>query len=150
MRLPRLLFLVLLVAACFSCKKPQGFEYRDTRNFKIDKLGFDKTTVSMELVYFNPNNFGVNLKHVDCDVYVNHNYVGKYLLDTMMHIPRKAEFSIPSRMEVDMRNIYKNALNTLLSNDVLVEVKGNTRVGKAGIFITVPFNYEGRHKFDLF
>ena len=141
---------LVCVLLLFSCKKPQGFEYRDTRNFKIDKLGFDKTTVYMELVYFNPNNFGVNLKHVDCDVYVNHNYVGKYLLDTMMHILRKAEFSIPSRMDVDMRNIYKNALNTLLSTDVLLEVKGTTKVGKAGIFINVPFNYEGRHKFAFF
>ncbi|WP_153800188.1 LEA type 2 family protein [Foetidibacter luteolus] len=141
---------LILATALLACKKPQGFEYRDTRNFKIDKLGFDKTTVYMELVYFNPNNFGVNLKHVDCDVYVNQNYVGKYLLDTLMHISRKSEFSIPSRMEVDMRNIYKNALNTLLSNDVLVQVKGNTKVGKAGIFVNVPFSYEGRHKFNLF
>lgn len=140
----------LLLSFFWACTKPQGFEYRDTKNFKVEKLGFDKSTVMMDLVYFNPNNFGVQLKHVDCDIYVDHNYLGKYVLDTLMHIDRKAEFSLPSKMEVDMRNVYKNTLHVLLGQDVLVEVKGNTRLGKAGIFINVPFVYTGRHKIDFF
>jgi hypothetical protein len=53
-------------------------------------------------------------------------------------------------MSVDMKGLFKNALNILFSNEVLVTVKGTTRVGKAGIFITVPFSYEGRHKLELF
>ncbi len=130
--------------------KPQGFDYRDVKNIRVEKLGFDRTLLSLELVYFNPNNFGVNLKHVDCDVYIDHSFLGRFVLDTLMHIDRKAEFSLPSRMEVDMKSMFKNAFNVLISSDVLVSVKGNTRVGKAGIFINVPFNYEGRHKVDLF
>jgi hypothetical protein len=31
-----------------------------------------------------------------------------------------------------------------------INVKGTTRVGKAGFFATVPFNYEARHKLSLF
>src|SRR4051812_21155443 len=88
--------ILLLLVAMAGCKKPGGFEYREVKNFKIDSLGFEKTTVSMDLIYFNPNNFGVNLKSIDCDVYVEHNYLGKYLLDTTMHIAKKSEFAIPS------------------------------------------------------
>ena len=51
----------------------------------------------MKLVYFNPNSFGVNLKRIDCDVYVDHNYLRKYLLDTVMHIAKKSEFVVPSK-----------------------------------------------------
>lgn len=142
---------IILVLVLFSaCRKPQGFDYRDIKNVKIEKLGFDNTTVSMDLVYFNPNGFGVDLKRVDCDVYINNNFLGKYILDTTMHIGRKVEFSLPSRMNVDMRGFYKNALNLLFNNEVLVDVKGTTRVGKAGFFVTVPFHYEGRHKINLF
>ena len=143
-----------VIAAFFliavSCKKPASFEYRDMKNFRISNVGVEKSTVSMELVYFNPNKFGVDLRHVDCDIYLDKNFVGKFILDTMMHIDRTSEFSLPTHMDVDMRNVFKNALNLLFSKDVLVGAKGTTRVGKGGIFITVPFNYEGRHKVEMF
>lgn len=146
----RLLLFSILVTLAFACQKPQGFDYRDIRNFKVEKLGFDKSTVSMDLVYYNPNNFGVQLRKVDCDVYINEKYLGKYQLDTMMAIPKKSEFILPSRMQVDMKNVFKNTVSVLFSKDVLVKVKGTTRVGKGNLFINVPVNYEGRHEFELF
>ena len=133
-----------------SCAKPQGFDYRDMKNLKIENLGFDQTALSMELVYYNPNGFGVDLKKVDCDVYVDNSYLGKFQLDTLMHIQRRAEFMLPSRILVDMKTVLKNGLNLLFSQEILINVKGTTRVGKAGIYATVPFNYEGRHKLSLF
>lgn len=145
-----LLTAILIIITFTACQKPQGFDYRDVKNVKIEKLGFDQTAVSLDLVYFNPNSFGVDLKRVDCDVYINNNFLGKYVLDTTMHIGRKSEFTLPSKMNVDMRSVFKNAVNLLFSNEVLVSIKGTTRVGKAGFFLTVPFHYEGRHKLDLF
>jgi LEA14-like dessication related protein len=103
----------------------------------------------MDLVYFNPNNFGVNLKNVDCDIYLDNTYVGKFLLDTLMHIPKSAEFTLPASMDVDMRNIFKNTFNVLFSREVLIGAKGTTRVGKGGVYVTIPFNYQGRHKVEL-
>lgn len=140
--------LILLFAA--SCKKPQSFDYRDLKNLKIENVGYEKTALSMDLVYYNPNGFGVDLKKVDCDVYVDNTYLGKFQLDTLMHIPRRAEFNLPSRILVDMKSLLKNSLNLLFSKEVLVNVKGTTRVGKAGFYTTVPFNYEARHKLNLF
>jgi LEA14-like dessication related protein len=149
MRSVYFLFVMLLAAACFSCKKPQGFDYKDMKNFKVSNWGFDKSLVSMDLVYYNPNNFGVDLRNVNCDIYVDNTYVGKFLLDTLMHIPRNAEFTLPARMQVDMRNIFKNTINVLFSREVLVGAKGTTRIGKGGVFLNIPINYEGRHKVDL-
>ena len=141
---------LLLIVLISGCKKPQSFEYRDLKNFKIDSLGFEQSGVSMDLVYFNPNNYGVDLKHIDCDVYVDHNYLGKYILDTTMHIAKRSEFVVPSRMNVNMKNLFKNALTSVFSQELLLEVNGTTRVGKAGIYITFPFTYSGHHKFSMF
>ncbi len=116
----------------------------------MHKVGLDRSTVSMDLVYFNPNKFGVDLRHVDCDLYVDGTFAGKFLLDTLMHIQRESEFALPANIDVDMRNIFKNSLNVLFTREVLVGAKGNCRVGRGGIFINVPFNYEGRHKVDFF
>ncbi|MBS1747181.1 MAG: LEA type 2 family protein [Bacteroidetes bacterium] len=120
------------------------------KNLKIDSVGLVNSKISLELVYFNPNNFGVDLKHINCDVYINHNYLGKYVLDTTMHIPRRSEFSIPSSMSVDMKNIFKNALQAFLSNKVLVDINGSTRVGKSGFYITVPFKYSAMESFSIY
>jgi LEA14-like dessication related protein len=146
----RLLVYCLLLLAVTGCAKPQGFDYRDIKNFKVEKLGFDKSTISMDLVYYNPNNFSVELRKVDCDVYIEDQYLGKYQLDTLMSIPKKAEFTLPSKMEVSMKNVFKNTVSVLFSSEVLVKVKGTTRVGKGNFFINVPVNYEGRHQFELF
>jgi LEA14-like dessication related protein len=139
-----------MVALLASCSKPQGFDYRDVKNVHIENMGFNQTILAMDLVYYNPNGFGVDLKKVDCDVYVDNSFLGKFQLDTLMHIPRRAEFSLPSRIVVDMQSVLKNGLNLLFSKEVLINVKGTTRVGKAGFFATVPFNYEARHKLSLF
>jgi LEA14-like dessication related protein len=144
------IFLLAVLVLIMACNKPQSFEYRGMQNLKIDSVGLTKSKISLELVYFNPNNFGVNLRNVNCDVYINHNYLGKYVLDTLMRITKRSEFVIPSSMNVDMKNVYKNSLNTLLSKQVLVELRGSTRVGKSRIFITVPFNYSAMETFSLF
>lgn len=132
-----------------SCSKPQAFEYRDLKNFRVDSAGFTSSIVKMDLVYFNPNNFGVDLKNINCDVYLNQNYVGHYSLDTNMHIAKRSEFYVPSRMAVDMKNLIKNSLISLFSSDVLLEVKGTVRLGKSGFNMTIPFNYSGRQTFSL-
>lgn len=145
-----LLLLLLVVIISVSCKKPQAFIYRDLRNFKIDNWGVSKSRVSMSFVFFNPNNYGVNLKKVDCDLYVDSSYVGKFLLDTTMHIPKSAEFALPASFDVEMKNILKNTVNVLIGNEVLVSARGTTRVGKGGVYITIPFQYEGKQKLNLF
>ncbi len=104
----------------------------------------------MDFVFFNPNTFPVDLKKVDCDVYLDSNYVGKFLLDTTMHISQASEFILPAGLDVDMRNVFKNSLNLLINNEVLIGAKGTTRVGRGGIYVTIPFNYEGKQKLNLF
>lgn len=140
----------LLLLLFVACKKPQAFEYRGLKNFRIDSVGFVTSLVKMDLVYFNPNNYGVDLKNINCDVYLNQAYVGHYMLDTNMHIAKRSEFFIPSRMAVDMKNLLKNSLVSVLSPDVLLDVKGTVRLGKSGINITIPFHYSGRQSFSLF
>lgn len=147
-------YLRYLIPACLlfglvACSKPQSFDYRDVKNLKIESVGFDQTALSMDLVYYNPNGFGVDLRKVDCDVYVDNTYLGKFQLDTLMHIQRRSEFTLPSRIMVDMKTVLKNSLNFLFSQEVLLNVKGTTRVGKAGIFATIPFSYESRHKLSF-
>jgi LEA14-like dessication related protein len=149
MNFKKYIAILSIVFLAFACKRPQSFDYRDTKNLKISKFGFDKTSLSMDLVYFNPNSFGVTLKKVDCDIFIDKNFLGHFTLDTTISIEKRSEFVLPAKMLIDMKNIYKNALNLLFSKEIVLNVKGTTRLKKVGINFTVPVNYEGKHKLNL-
>jgi LEA14-like dessication related protein len=146
----RLSVIILMLVLLASCATPKDFEYREIRNIQMGKFGASGADLTLDLVYFNPNGFGVDLKKIDCDVYVNNVYLGKCQLDTSMHIPRKAEFVLPTKVQVDMQSVLKNGLNMLLGREVLINVKGTTRVGRSGFYKTVPFNYEVKQTLKLF
>jgi hypothetical protein len=38
---------------------------------ELKQLGFNQSAVNFELVYFNPNKFGLDLKKVESDVYID-------------------------------------------------------------------------------
>ncbi len=113
-------------------------------------MGFEKTSLSLDMVYFNPNGYGVELRKVDCDVFVDSNYLGHFNLDTSMHIPRKAEFTLPVHLDVNMKSVLKSGVGMFFNKEVLINVKGTTRLGRAGIFKTIPFDYSEKHSLNLF
>ncbi len=141
---------IILTILLISCSTPKELEYRDFKNFTIDKLGFSATTIKMDLVYYNPNNFGLQLKTTELDIFLDNNYLGHSIQEQFVSIPRREEFAIPVKIDVDMKNMLKNGFATLLRNEVMVKVTGTVTVGKANIFKNFPVNYEGRQQFTIF
>lgn len=146
--------LLTLSAACMlllpSCKLFLTPDYKDFRNLKISKWGIKESTVSMDLVYYNPNNYGFQIKKSETDVYVDGIYLGKAISDSLIKVDKKSEFIIPILLKTDMKNVFKNAWNALTHKTVLVQVKGTMTAGVAGVFKPFKVNYEGRHEPDLF
>ena len=148
---PRLLTWSLLVLGMtvlqLSCSAPKPIEYRDFKDFAIEKLGFTQSTVRMDLIYFNPNNVGLQLKRTDLDIFIDGTYLGHTAQEWQITVPKKRDFAIPIKIDVDMKNLLKNGWNTLTRKEVLVKVSGKIKMGKANVFISYPVNYEGRHSF---
>ncbi len=149
-KLPTLFIITILTTLLISCSTPKELEYRDFKNFTIDKLGFSATSIKMDLIYYNPNNFGLQLKSTELDIFLDNNYLGHSMQEQFVNIPRRQEFSIPVKVEVDMKNLLRNGMTTLLRSEVLVKVIGTVKVGKANLFKSLPVNYEGRQKFTIF
>ncbi len=125
-------------------------EYRDYKNFSIEKLGFSNSQVKLDLEYFNPNNFGLQLKRTELDIYINNTFLGHSSSDSLINIPRNNTFLLPIKFDADMKNLFKNAWNTMMGNEVTVKVTGKLKIGKANVFMSMPVDYEGKHKFSLF
>lgn len=145
-----LLLLVFTSTMLVSCGPPKALEYRDFKNFTIEKFGFTNSTVKMDLVYFNPNNYGLQLKNINLDIYINDVYLGHTSQEYQVTIPKKEEFSIPIQLAVDMRNLFKNSLNVMMKKEVMVKLTGSIKVGKANVFISFPVRYQEMETFTLF
>jgi LEA14-like dessication related protein len=139
-----------VIMALLSCSSPKALEYKTYHNFSINSLGYNKSSISLDLEYFNPNNFGMQLRKTDLDIFVNGNLLGHTSLDTLIRIPRRDTFSIPIKFDVDMQNAFKNAWNTLLGKDVLIRLSGKVKVGKGNVFMSFPVEYETKQTFSIF
>ena len=147
---PTLLIFFLLTNLLISCSVPKELEYRDFKNLTIEKMGFSFSAIKMDLIYYNPNNFGLELNRMDLDIFINNNYLGKTSQDYQISIPRREEFSIPIKIDVDMKNLLKNGFTTFLNNEVIIKVTGTIRIGKLSVFKSFVVNYEGKQQFTLF
>lgn len=125
-------------------------EYRAIKNVSIRSILSPAPTVSLDLVYFNPNRFGMDVRRLDCDVFVGGNLAGHLIMDTLLRIPANAESTLPASMSIDVRNVLSQSVNAFFNNEITLTIKGTTRVGKGGIFFTIPVNYTGKHKLNLF
>ena len=141
---------ILLTILLISCSSPKELEYREIRNFKVDKLGLKTSTLKTDLVFFNPNNFGLQLKKFDLDVFVDNNFLGHTTNDQLVAIPKKSEFAIPVKMDVEMKNLVKNGFNALVNKEVTLKVVGTIRAGNGTISKNFPINYEMKQNLSLF
>ena len=142
---------ILLIFLTPSCQAPKELVYRDFKNLSVDKIGFASTMLKIDLIYFNPNNFGLQLKYTDLDIFVDNNYLGHSSQDFQITIPRLSEFTLPLQIQLDMKNLMKNAIPTLLmGKEVMVKITGTVKLGKANVYKTFPVNYEGLQRFSTF
>ena len=103
----------------------------------------------MDLRFYNPNRFGVDLKNGDIDAYLNNKYLGKALLDENVQMPARDTFRLPLTFQISLSDMVGQGLNMLNSNnqEVLIKMVGTVRAGKAGVFVPVPVYYEGKQVF---
>jgi LEA14-like dessication related protein len=141
--------LLLIVIAMAACGKPLAPVYGGIENFRVNGLGVGQSAVSADLKYYNPNGFNMKLKSGTVDVYMNNRFLGKTILDTSIFIPAKDSFLIPVSMAVDMKQVYSNALDILLSNEVTIKLDGAAKLGKGLLFFNLPIQYEGKQKLDI-
>lgn len=132
------------------CGKPKQPDYIDFQHLRLAKAGLDQSRITFDLRYYNPNNFGVQLKEAQVDVFFNDKFIGHSVLDTVISVPKKDTFLIPVYMDVKLKNLVSNAAQLLLNPDVMVRLDGNARVSKGGISMNVPIKYEGKQRIDLF
>jgi len=133
-----------------SCRTPKDLEFRSFENLTLEKVGFTGASLNVDLVYYNPNNFGLELNRTDLDIFVDSSYLGHSSQDIQVAIPRRDIFTLPLKVELDMKNLLKNGLISLTRKSVVVRVVGKVKVGKAGVYKSFNVDYQTVQEVSLF
>jgi len=145
------LFLILGFSVLMtSCRDPKELEYREFRNLKVSSLGFSAAQISIDLVFFNPNNFGLELNRTDLAIFIDGSYLGQSSQQLQIGIRKKDSFVLPLQIDVDMKNLLKNGLTALLNKTVTVRLTGKIRVSKAGVSKSFPVDYQTIQNFSSY
>ena len=140
--------LLPLMMLGYSCKDVKDPEFRRVDNFGVKKVSFQDATIGFEVTYYNPNNFGVNVKEAEADVYIDSLYIGKFAQEKLVDVNKEAEFSIPFTGKIPLQKALEFNFKDLSNREVLLKAEGSAKVGKAGVYISKPIKYEGRHRLD--
>ena len=147
---PLWLFFFGLIIIMPSCREPKDLEFREFKNLSLEKIGFSSSNLNVDLVYYNPNNFSLELHRTDLDIYLDSNFLGHSSQDLQVAIPKRDQFTVPLKVEIDMKNLLRNGLSSLFKKEVSIRLLGKVTVGKAGVFKSFPVDYTTVQNIELF
>ena len=149
---PGLSILIIFSIIFSSCgtnnvKEP---EYRDIRNIRLINLGPLQSTAGVDLVYYNPNSFGVQVITARGDIYIDSSYFGQFELNEKVQVKKRSEFILPATVKVDMISAIKNHRDLYKKKEALVKIQGTAMIKKSGFSKEIPINYEHIQNIERF
>jgi LEA14-like dessication related protein len=141
------LLLILIPAAIFlvSCKTSniREPEYREIQNVHIENVGLLQTTAGFDMVYYNPNDFSVQLANARGDIYIDNMYFGRFGIKDKVSVGKRKEFVVPALIKMDNISAIKNHREIFQKKQAMIRIEGFATVRKAGFNKEVPIKYEG-------
>ena len=144
-----LLIGLIVLSSCGSANVKEP-EYRDIREVRLIELGLLQSTAGIDLIYYNPNNFGVQVAEARGDVYIDNIYLGRFGLGEKVQVKKRSEFIVLAIIKLDMIGAVKNQRDLLKKKEVLVRIEGMARVKKSGLSRDVPIKFESMQNIERF
>jgi LEA14-like dessication related protein len=129
-------------SSCTNYKDIQDPQFRDIRGAHIKDVGLLKTTANVDLVFFNPNDYGVQLTTARGDVYIDGSFFGHFDLDTKVSVKKRSEFILPVTFKLDNIGAIANQQDIYKKKEARVRIDGMARVAKNGFSKEIPIVYE--------
>ena len=129
-----------------SCRMVKGPEFKSLENFKLAQVGLTESTITADLVFYNPNKYGYKIRSFEADIQLDKKQLGRSVSSKEIEIAKLASFKIPVEMKVNMRNLPINTWNIFTKDSVTVNADGFVLVGIKGVYKQIPIHYEGKQK----
>jgi LEA14-like dessication related protein len=144
-RLSVLAIIILLT----SCSSPKSFEFKGVKSFKIEKASLKQNVLNAQIEYYNPNNFELALKNIDCDIFVNDQKLTHYALDTNLVIPSISNFVVPAKMEIQLSDLLKHSVDIMFNKPLKFTIVGKATLSKGFFTKTIPVNFSTTKTLNL-
>lgn len=140
---------LIIGAGVFLYVRKQKRLLEDT-TFDVDQVRFEKinqgtVTAYVDLMVTNKSDIAYGVTNATVEAYVNGVKVGEAKTDQRYDVPAHGRVKASIKAVVDLKQITGNAGDifsaALGSKDVMVQLKMNIGVVKAGIPISVPYTY---------
>ena len=139
----------VILSSCSTANVKEP-EYREIRQVRLVDVGVLQSTAGLDLIYYNPNNFGVTLTEARGDVYIDNQWLGRFDLGERVNVKKNSEFVVPALIKVDMIGAIKNHRELWKKKEALIRIEGIARVNKAGFSKNVPIKYESTQNIERF
>jgi LEA14-like dessication related protein len=140
---------IVTLASC-STMNVKDPEYRDIGNIRLVELGLLQSTAGADFIFYNPNNFGVQLTEARGEIYVDNVYLGRFDLADKVQVSKRSEFTIPALIKLDMIGAVKNHRELLNKKEALIRIDGHAKVKKAGFSKDIVLDYESMENIERF
>lgn len=134
------LFILLQSAGCDNDIKE--LEYKGIQKTQIRSLSLSNAAIQIDLGYYNPNHFGVDVKETNLNIYLNDRFVAVADQPEKTQIHRESAFTFPIVAHFDPLKILGPALASLFTSKNKIGIQGSAKVGKGGLYIRVPVSIE--------
>lgn len=137
--LATLILSMLLLSGCFTEK---AIEFKSIRELRPETVG-KETILTMEVVFYNPNNWGCTVQHTTADLLIDGKKIGTTTQLTSVRLPAKSETVIPCAFKTSLPELLKLAptgIGALLGiNEPMATTKGTAKVRKFIFTKRIPF-----------
>lgn len=142
------LALVVFFSSCRTARDLSEPEFREISDVRIMNVGLLQTTAGADMIYYNPNDFGIQLSNARGDVYIDNSYLGHFELDEKVDVRKRSEFVLPVIFKLDNIGAIRNQRDILKKKEAMVRVEGYARVKKSGFSKEIPIRYEHMQNID--
>ena len=132
--------LLLLLAAC---KVPQALQYSSIGNIQVQSINMKNTDGVVEISFYNPNNFAVQLNQVEAMLSISNQVTGKAQMDTLIEMPGLANSTLPVRIQLDNQLLLGQSMQLLLGGSIPYQIEGFAMAGKKKPRWKIPFSQRG-------
>ena len=140
------LFVVILAA---SCAQPKALEYRGVEHFRVESVSFNGNRIGVDVHFYNPNNYGLEVKGGNIDLYLNDHFLGTSTVEARTVIQKHSDFLVPVAVSASLQDLLAGSLQLLTNKEVTLHLKGTVKVGKDGVFIPVPVDFITQQRIDI-
>lgn len=125
-------------------------EYRVMQNLRLINVGPAQCTAAVDLICYNPNDFGLQVTSANGNIYINSTLFGQFELSNKVQVEKNSGFTLPALIKANTMEALKNQNVLFKMNEALVKIEGTAIVNIAGISKKILIEYESYQNVEKF